>query len=183
MKDKQGILRGRCTVCNCTEYITPKDKLRCRTCNHVPAKHEDVGQLRGQIHDVNDPRSLCSNDEDEVEWESVVSLESAGQFNFRSANVVEAWSGLGGDDSVVEGSSFLYCQIPGCNDMATFDLNTRQYTSVYCYNHSSTMPVTNAVSNVPFMPSIPSQPNMIITNSGQSTRDVSQNGQQNVFCR
>ena len=50
MKDKQGILRGRCTVCNCTEYITPKDKLRCRTCNHVPAKHEDVGQLRGQIH-------------------------------------------------------------------------------------------------------------------------------------
>ena len=182
MKDKQGILRGRCTVCNCTEYITPKDKLRCRTCNHVPAKHEDVGQI-GQIHDVND--SLCSNYEDEVDWESVVSLESAGQFNFRSANVVEAWSGPGGDDlsgTSAESSSFLYCHIPGCNDVASFDLNTRQYTSVYCYNHLSTAPVTNAVSNVPSVPHL--QPNMMATNSGQSpVHNVSQNAQLNVFYR
>ena len=172
MKDKQGILRGRCTVCSCTEYVTPKDKLRCKNCNHVPTKHEVVRV--GQIHDVND--SLCSDNEDEVEWESVVSLDSAGQFNLRSTNVVEAWSSAwsdpGGDDfsgsSIVESSGFLYCQIPGCSDVASFDLNTRQYTSIYCYNHLSTVPVTNAVSNVPSVSPQPDMTSLAVTSPGQS---------------
>ena len=179
--DSQGVRRGSCSRCDCKEFATKYVKCRC---GHPPIAHVDLstGSASGTFahHDVNN--SLCSNDE--VEWESVVSLESAGQFNFRSANVVEAWSGLGGYDfsgtSVVEGSSFLYCQIPGCNDVANFDLNTRQYTSAYCYNHSSTVPVLNAVSNVP---SVPSQPNMMITNSGQSLMMCHRKGQQNAFCR
>ena len=136
MRDKRGILRGRCTVCYCTEYIS-EGQLKCKNCNHVPTKHEVLGQ-----DDVND---LSDGSDNEVQWESVENLKSVGQVDEvklgNTVTVVKAW-----ESAVVytdlEDSKFTQflqqCQFPGCNDVANFDLNTREYTSVYCYDHLST---------------------------------------------
>ena len=131
----------------------------------MPTKHEVVRQR----NDLNDSSDASDN---EVQWESEVTLESAGQGNnVRPPNVVEAWDDTGGDDfgtaedtAVVDNSDFLRCHFPGCNDVANFDLNIGQYTSLYCYNHLSTTPVANGVSNVP---SLLPQPDMMATNPGQ----------------
>lgn len=43
MKDRQGIIRGKCTApeCECREYMTPVNSngARCDYCDHVPVKH------------------------------------------------------------------------------------------------------------------------------------------------
>ena len=150
MRDKRGILRGRCTVCHCTEYIS-EGKLKCKKCSHVPTKHEVLGQ-----DDVND---LSDGSDNEVQWESVENLKSVGQVKLgNTVTVVKAWdsttrySGEDFSESAVvfnsEDSKFTHfpqqCQFPGCNDVANFDLNTRKYTSVYCYNHLSAQPDINS---------------------------------------
>ena len=152
MKDKQGILRGGCTVCPCTEYIR-EDKQRCKNCNHVPTKHKAVGQR-------NDTNYFS-------DWESEENLEHAGEgYNVTPPNVVKAWDNTGKDLALGQDNpDFYHCQFPGCYDMAYFDLNTGQYTSIYCYNHLSTTSVTNCnmAPNVSF---VHPQPDMMFTNSG-----------------
>ena len=43
MKDKQGIIRGKCMIpgCECNEYMAPQDtqSVRCGYCDHAPVKH------------------------------------------------------------------------------------------------------------------------------------------------
>lgn len=147
MKDKQGISRGRCTVCSCTEYITPKGKVRCKNCDHAPTKHEAARLRHDDCNDASD---------DEAQWESVKQLEPASPFSSRSGNVVLAWDGTGlntapgGTADFSNNSGILRCQFPGCSDVANFDLNTGQYTSTYCHNHlSAGPPITNDDYNVP----------------------------------
>ena len=49
MKDRQGIIRGKCTTpgCECSEYMTPQDSssARCEYCDHVPVKHVKMIKL------------------------------------------------------------------------------------------------------------------------------------------
>ena len=154
MKDKQGILRGGCTVCPCTEYIRDsirENKQRCKNCDHVPTKHNAVG------------RSDETNDS--CDWESEENLEPAGEIdNVTPPNVIHAWDSLG-KDSWENNSDFYNCQFPGRNDMANFEQNTRQYNSVYGYNHLSTASVTNrAPADVL---SMHPQPHTMLIDSGQ----------------
>ena len=133
MRDKRGILRGGCTICHCTEYIS-EGQLKCKKCNHVPAKHEDLGADLGQ-DDVNDYSDSSDNEVQLEAWDDMA--RNSGIF---SATGVVYNS---------EDSGFTHrprhCQFPGCNDVANFDLNTREYTSVYCYNHlSTTQPDVNS---------------------------------------
>ena len=165
MRDKQGVLRGRCTQCNCAEYITPQDKVRCQNCNHVPAKHESSQAGVGPTYNYMGQDNNVTNDSDyydpndDIQWESTVNLASASPNYFSStpANVGQAWvadtsggpyySGSGTFDN----SGVLLCDFPGCKNTRDFDPNTGQYTSQFCYNHFAStgyVPVTNAPYNV-----------------------------------
>ena len=49
MKDRQGIVRGKCIApqCECSEYMAPQDSrgARCEYCDHVPVKHVKIIEL------------------------------------------------------------------------------------------------------------------------------------------
>lgn len=46
MKDRQGIMRGKCNGCEeCEEYIAPKEGARCDYCNHTPIDHVRIIKL------------------------------------------------------------------------------------------------------------------------------------------
>ena len=46
MKDRQGVLRGKCSECNeCNEYVKPVEGARCDYCDHVPTKHVEIIKL------------------------------------------------------------------------------------------------------------------------------------------
>ena len=50
MKDIQGIMRGKCTSCECEEYRTLAEpqmaaSLRCEYCNHTPGEHIKIIEL------------------------------------------------------------------------------------------------------------------------------------------
>ena len=141
MKDKQGILRGQCTICECTEYdVSSRGRIKCEACGHVPTKHKKIED----------------NSSDSDSYENNVDLVSA------------SLNGLAGQQSSVEpvcedmdverdgevqmgynssGISFATCQIHGCTKMASYNLNTGQYNSVYCFNHMSMVPSTSQVNN------------------------------------
>lgn len=144
MRDKQGVSRGRCTQCNCPEYITHQHKVRCQNCNHAPTKHEgsreDVGQGNNATND--------SDYYDDVQWESAVNLASASPSHFspRPVNVGQAWEDDTGrphfsDSETFDNSGVPLCSFPGCNDTREFDLNTGLSTSEFCYNHLSAVPI------------------------------------------
>ena len=161
MRDKQGVLRGRCTQCNCPEYITPQDKVRCQNCNHAPTKHEShdgVGasySYAGQGNNVMNDSDYYDT-KDDVQWEGTVNLPSvsSSHFSSRPANVGQAWEDDRGGPYFPGGGTFnnsgvLLCEFPGCSDTRDFDLNTGQYTSQFCYNHLSTGPIIRAPHIVP----------------------------------
>ena len=46
MKDRQGVLRGKCNECNeCNEYVKPVEGARCDYCDHVPTQHVKIIKL------------------------------------------------------------------------------------------------------------------------------------------
>ena len=48
MKDRQGVMRGKCNSCDeCEEYIAPKEGARCEYCNHAPVEHVKIIKLGG----------------------------------------------------------------------------------------------------------------------------------------
>ena len=157
MKDKQGILRRGCTVCPCTEYIRDsirENNQRCKNCDHVPTKHNAVRDAVGRSDETNDS----------CDWESEENLEPAGEVdNVTPSNVIHAWDSLG-KDSWEGNSDFYNCQFPGRNDLTNFDQNTRQYNSVYGYNHLSTVSVTNGF---PIVLSTHPQPHAMLIDSGR----------------
>ena len=157
MRDKQGVLRGRCTECSCSEYITPQDKVRCQNCNHAPTKHEGVGATYSSVGQGN---SDYYDTKDDIQWESTVNLPSVSPSHFSSgpaiarANYGQAWEEDGSGPYFSGGGTFdnsgvLLCEFPGCSGTRDFDPNTGQYTSQFCYNHLSAVPIARAPCNVP----------------------------------
>ena len=46
MKDVQGIQRGKCNICECSEYRTPSgDGVSCEYCGHRPGEHVQMVAL------------------------------------------------------------------------------------------------------------------------------------------
>lgn len=152
MKDKQGILRGKCTVCSCTEYNSSNGKVRCEDCGHVPAKHEKI--IEGHCWDSDD------TSDDENRWKSTTSLTtfsdsigdsstSVGPSTSQLLDITQPWND-GADLEISSNSAnsdanstAALCQVPSCGKVASFDLNTRRYNSPYCHDHLSVTPMNN----------------------------------------
>ena len=66
-KDKRGVVRGRCFMCDCVAYAST-DGLLCTACRHPPMKHakidycqshhHEVGAYHGNLTSVSTPRQL-----------------------------------------------------------------------------------------------------------------------------
>ena len=48
-KDVQGVLRGNCTLCDCTTFISSKG-IRCDYCDHGAAKHQNLSSPSPMPH-------------------------------------------------------------------------------------------------------------------------------------
>lgn len=112
MKDKFGVLRGRCTLCSCSEYNSVNGKVKCEDCGHVPVKHERI--MDGYNWDSDD----TSDNEDPMQAWTEIPITSGSKMASSNNNL-----------------TVQVCQVSGCEEMASFDLNTRQYTSPYCHDH------------------------------------------------
>jgi len=139
MKDKQGILRGQCTVCECTEYdVSSRGRIKCEACGHVPTKHKKIED----------------NSSDSDGYENLVSASFNGLAgNLGQQSPVQQVCGdmdVERDGAVQMGNnltSIATCQIHECTKMASYNLNTGQYNSIYCFNHMSMVPSTSQVNN------------------------------------
>lgn len=162
MRDKQGVLRGKCTVCGCTEYNSSNGKVRCEDCDHVPAKHEKITEATAENYcwDSDD----TSNCEDQ--WENVLNLTtfsdsgtSVQHFTTQPTDITQAWNdgaGMPEDASSDDYFTAALCQVPGCGAVVNFDLNTRQYNSPYCHHHLSSITPLNGCNNTPTLHSVSS---------------------------
>jgi len=140
MKDKQGILRGQCTVCECTEYdVSSRGKIKCESCGHAPTKHQKI-------------ENNSSDSDDNSHYD--LDLVSAGLDGLTSP-VLQACSDIVHMDVESDGVAqvdylsdifITTCQIPGCSKMASYDLNTGQYNSIYCFNHLSMVPTSSQLN-------------------------------------
>ena len=46
MKDRQGVMRGKCNECDeCKEYVNPDKGARCEYCDHTPTQHVAIIKL------------------------------------------------------------------------------------------------------------------------------------------
>jgi len=150
MKDKQGILRGQCTVCECTEYdVSSRGRIKCETCGHVPTRHmkiEGHGNSSDSDGDSHFENSTNGSASKPPLLQSVSGMDSM---------VVEKDGPVFGGEAVLvamndnqdNGFSFIVCQVAGCTKMASYNLNTGQYNSVYCFNHMSVVPTTSQVND------------------------------------
>ena len=141
MKDKQGILRGQCTVCECTEYgVSSRGRIKCETCGHVPTRHMKI-EDHGNSSFENSTNGSASKP---PLLQSVSGMDSM---------VVEKDGPVFGGEAVLvsmndnQDNSFTVCQVAGCTKLASYNLNTGQYNSVYCFNHMSVVPTTSQVND------------------------------------
>ena len=147
MKDKQGILRGQCTVCECTEYdVSSRGRIKCEACGHVPTKHKKIednsSDSDGDSHYVNSV-DLVSASFDGLA--SNLGQQPPVQQACSDKDVESDGVSHKGNNS--SGISVTTCQIPGCTKMASYNLNTGQYNSIYCFNHMSVIPTTSQLNN------------------------------------
>ena len=167
MKDKQGVLRGKCTVCGCTEYNSSNGKVRCEDCGHVPAKHEKITEASAENYcwDSDDTSDL------EDQWENVLNLTtcsdsgtSVQHFTSQPTDITQAWNDGAGMPEVASSDVYFtaaLCQVPGCGEVANFDLNTRQYNSPYCHHHLSSITPLNGFNDTPTLHSVSSGKSLV----------------------
>ena len=109
MKDKRGVQRGKCSLCECEEFVLDSTTISCGECGHPPTKHQNL--------DKTIATSKVEGDSEDLKTPTLPKLKPLE----RGIN----------EDSQDTSNKCLYL---GCTADSTFDINTGE-SSIYCETH------------------------------------------------
>ena len=126
MKDRRGVERGRCTICqNCAEYSTDEEgTLKCTNCGCPPGAHKSASSDQGE-----QTASWLTR----LVWTPVMRALTSGapQVEPTLAEAPQSTSFLSASTSYCGKP----CPIAGCNNLVDFDPNTGREADT-CASHS-----------------------------------------------
>ena len=109
MKDKRGVDRGKCSLCQCKEFILDSTGIPCGDCGHPPTKHQNLEKT-----------NVTST---KVEFDGQVTTPK--RMKPLEPDIYRD------EDAVSDKNTCLY---QGCTADSTFDINTGE-SSIYCEAH------------------------------------------------